>query len=126
MLENASILKIGDKVLIGIIVIFLIATFFFSLSNNDEGRNVSIIVDGQMQYHETIQSQKNLKVDGPLGKTVVQFREGHVAVLSSPCPHKMCIKMGKIRNAGEIIVCVPNRILIRIDGKLRDVDGVTM
>jgi hypothetical protein len=37
------------------------------------------------------------------------------------------MRMGKIHRAGEIIVCIPNRILIRIEGEdNRDLDGITM
>jgi hypothetical protein len=53
-------------------------------------------------------------VEGPLGTTVVEVKQGQVRVLSSPCPEHICMNTGWISKPGGIIVCMPNGIVVRI------------
>lgn len=73
-----------------------------------------------------IDEDRNVAVAGPLGDTVVAIRDGAAQVLRSPCPHKICISMGQIRDSGEWIACLPNRVFIRIEGGEPDeIDATT-
>lgn len=56
------------------------------------------------------------RVDGRLGATRVEVRGGRVRVLSSPCPRQACRHGGWIGAAGEMLVCLPNEVVIRIPG----------
>lgn len=56
-------------------------------------------------------------VRGALGVTVVRVEDGHIEFVSSPCPHKICMERGKIAAQGDYIVCVPNGVSARIEGK---------
>jgi len=54
---------------------------------------------------------------GPLGVTRIEVRGGRVRVLSSPCPQQACIQSGWIGVAGELLVCLPNEIVLRLPGQ---------
>lgn len=56
-------------------------------------------------------------VKGPLGTTRIEVRGGRVRVLSSPCPRQACRHGGWIGAAGELLVCLPNEVVIRIPGQ---------
>ena len=30
------------------------------------------------------------------------------------CPDKICVKTGKIKNKGEQIVCLPNKLVVKV------------
>ena len=64
-------------------------------------------------------------VAGPLGITRIEIREGQVRVLSSPCPLKLCQRAGWIGAAGEMIVCLPNEVVVRLPGRRRGVDALS-
>ena len=66
-------------------------------------------------------------VTGPLGKTVIVVKDGTVRITDSPCPHHYCVRMGTLRNSGEIAVCVPNRVVVTVRGGSgeKSFDGVT-
>ena len=58
---------------------------------------------------------------------VVTVRDGKVFVSESDCPGKDCVHSGKISSSGAAIVCLPNRVEIRIAGGYEgtdDIDGV--
>jgi hypothetical protein len=61
-----------------------------------------------------------------LGTTRVEISEKGVRVLDSPCPYKLCVKSGAIDRSGETLVCLPNRVVVRITGDGKEaVDAVS-
>jgi hypothetical protein len=46
----------------------------------------------------------------------LSIHDGRACILSSPCPLKICMGMGKVSRAGELLACVPNELLVRIEG----------
>jgi len=60
--------------------------------------------------------QTIIKIKGILGEAELQIKDGAIRMQSAPCPQKICVKMGWIKNVGELIVCVPNQIVVRIEG----------
>ena len=38
------------------------------------------------------------------------------------CPDKYCVHQNPIHSAGEVIVCLPNKLVVEITGKQSDVD----
>mgnify|MGYP001594318946 CR=1 FL=1 len=67
---------------------------------------------------------RTVEVMGPRGKTVISVHDGCAEFVSSPCPNKICLRRGRIRQAGEWIACVPNRVFAIIKGR-RAYDGIT-
>jgi len=51
---------------------------------------------------------------------------GEIAFTESDCPDKLCVRSGYISRIGQIAVCVPNRVSIRVVGaaKASDVDAI--
>lgn len=63
------------------------------------------------------EAPKAVQVDGQLGVAEILLDEHGVRMLSSPCSAQRCVYSGAHRHAGDIIACVPNRILITIRGR---------
>ncbi len=59
---------------------------------------------------------KTVDVAGPLGTTVVEVDGLRAHVIASPCPDKLCIKMGWLERPGEYAACLPNRVLAEMLG----------
>ncbi|MDR0223393.1 MAG: NusG domain II-containing protein [Oscillospiraceae bacterium] len=55
---------------------------------------------------------------------VIEVRKGEIGVTRADCPDKLCVKTGFVSGAVPV-VCLPNRLEIRIEDDARDLDGVT-
>lgn len=60
-------------------------------------------------------SYKNIEINGSIGKTKLQIQNGSINIISSPCKHKICMDSGIISNTGELIACVPNKVILKIE-----------
>jgi hypothetical protein len=110
-------LKIGD-----ILVIILFLSFVFFLPKK-RGEKVIISVDKTNNFVYPLNQDKEIIVKGKLGEAKVVIRDGRVRILDSPCPLKICEKKGWISKRGDFIICIPNRVVIKITGK--EYDAVT-
>lgn len=127
MAKLKNVLKIGDLILIGLLTLVIIVSFLTIHFIRIEGKFVAIYVEGNLIYRLSLEEDTEIKVRGIMGLTKIRVEQGRVTVVEAPCPNKICKKMGKISRSGEILVCVPNRIVVRITGKINsEIDSITM
>jgi hypothetical protein len=105
-----------DKILIGGLVVLTLLSFPVIKHLHREGRWVVIEADGKLIGNFSLKKDRLIPVDGALGTTKVKVAGKGVRVLDSPCPHKICVESGSINRSGETLVCLPNRVVIRIKG----------
>lgn len=121
----------GDKVLIvALLVISLFSLYIIKEVSGDNGKYVVIESKGEEIKTFVMGPElegKIIRVEGALGHTTIEFGKNKVRVISSACRGKDCIKMSWIENPGEMIVCLPNQVSVRIKGKGKEpqVDGGT-
>ena len=51
-----------------------------------------------------------------MGETRVEIGPEGVRVIAAPCTHKICMRRGWINRRGDLAVCVPNGLVLRIAG----------
>lgn len=64
------------------------------------------------------------QIPGPLGPAILVVENGHAHLENAPCPLKICEAMGSIERSGQVIVCLPNRIVVKVQGP-EEVDAVS-
>lgn len=82
-----------------------------------EGARVIVSSDQRVVFVASLDEPQRAELNGPLGKTVIQIAAGGVRVLSSPCRHQICVRMGEARHVGDLLACVPNHLVLRIAGQ---------
>ncbi len=122
-----NILKWGDYIVIGIVLICIIFSFTIIQLIKYRGNVCIISVNEDEIYRLSLNEDKEIVVQGPIGETRIKIENGSIWIMDAPCPQKICQKMGKINRTGEIIVCVPNKVIIQIESDdEQTIDGFTM
>lgn len=80
------------------------------------GERLVVERDGKILFAAPLGEERTFALKGTLGETVVALQGGKARILASPCPHKVCLGMGPIGRDGEIVACVPNGIVLRVEG----------
>lgn len=119
-----NLLTTSDKALIVALLVLSFASFWIIPGAGKQGGAVLIEQNGKLIKMLPLDRETTVNVEGPLGTTVVKVEKGKARIISSPCPRKLCLRMGSISKAGEMVVCVPNKVVVRIKGK-QEIDAVT-
>ncbi len=114
-----------DWVLFVILLITSLSGFFFArILSANQSDIITVEVEGKVVYRLSLLKDTVVNVEGPLGTTVVEIKDGRVRVKDSPCPEKICVRQGWTRRGA--IVCVPNKVVIIIGtDKDRALDAIT-
>ena len=64
----------------------------------------------------------NVEIGGKTTNTV-EIKNGEVSVISADCPDKICVNHRAVSKSGESIICLPNKVVVSIEGKSKEVDG---
>jgi hypothetical protein len=117
-------IKIGDLLLIlaALVFVFVFAGRYFTGIAGDE---LVRVTGPDTSEVFPLHQDRTIDVRGPLGVTKVVVRGGAAWIDQSPCREKICMKMGTVRRAGEQVVCVPNGVVVEIEGARGYIDGVS-
>ena len=86
---------------------------------------VAIEVDAKRVARFPLTADHFAHVQGPLGTTEVEIENGRARIVLSPCKLKVWIKSVYIQYADSLSACLPNKLVVRIDGKAqRGLDAV--
>ena len=132
-----------------LVVIGLAASAALSLSRADAGDGAKVIIESGGDLYATyslyedrtviVPAPKQNGIDAPAPNAddpasaqydyynVVEIKDGTVSVTEASCKNQVCVKHGAISRSGETIVCLPNRLVVRIDngGEGGGYDSVT-
>jgi len=121
------IMTVGDKIFIGALVASAVMSLALLPGRGPSGAVAVIESENRLLQKVDLSQDRDLSVSGPLGETLVEIRSGRIRVSQSPCPHQICVKTGFRDKSGEVIACIPNRVVITIveSGVNDDIDAVT-
>lgn len=108
-------LKPYDIVSIVVAVLVVVAFSVFAYGDRAEGSQVRIETEAA-SFIYPLDEDRELEVDGPIGHTHVEIRDGRVRITESPCREKICIAGGWVERADEWVACLPNRVFLRVQG----------
>lgn len=110
-----------NKFDIGLIAIIIIINVFFILygGNNAVKANNKIAYiysENKLvgEYVLTDDVNDEFKIESETGFNILHIEDGQIWIHDASCPDRVCISQGKISYDGEIIVCLPNKMLIKI------------
>ena len=118
-----------DLIIAGVLLLAALALFFLMRSrqarDTGSGAQAVVTVDGQEVGRYPLRKSGTFPLNG--GSNILVVENGEAWVSDADCPDKVCMGMGKISRNGEFIACLPNRLLIVVEGAAEQspVDGMT-
>jgi hypothetical protein len=107
-------MKAGDWLVVLILLTVSLAGII-RVAISPGGTRVVVTRGDQVSFTAPLDQPRKVALDGQLGQTLLVIDDRGVRITESPCPRKICIAMGTARQTGDLLACVPNRILVRID-----------
>lgn len=107
----------NDFLAIGIVaaIAILVSVIFWTSVGAEEGSMLSVYQEGALKKELSLDSDVEFVIEGDY-KNVITIKDGKAAITESDCPGTDCVHSGWIHEAGRSIVCLPNRVELRIEG----------
>ena len=102
--------RAADFIVIAVVLLCAFAIWLYPFLSS-EGTSAKIEHAGKSQ---SVSLAENRIIE--LENATVKVENGEIFIEEAQCPDSVCIKTGKISREGESIICVPNQIVITIEG----------
>ena len=112
--------KKADIILLAALILIGAAGLFAVRPVQSEGGTAVITVDGEQIDSLDLSADQSVKIETQYGNNLITVEGGSVFVAEADCPGKDCITLGKISSPGQIVVCLPHHLIIKVVGQDTD------
>ena len=88
------------------------------------GEKVTVFADGTLYGVYSLSEDQIVEIKSNKGHNTMEIKDGQVSIIDADCPNKDCMKFGSISQTNQTIICLPNKVSIKISGE-SDLDAVT-
>lgn len=112
---------IKDVLIFLAIIVFIILSII--LTTRDGNANyVQVIKEGKIILEKPLKKDDSYDIDS---HNDLVIENGQVYMKDADCPDKLCVKQGKINKDGQSIICLPNKVVVKIiSNEQNQVDAV--
>ena len=112
----------GDLFLAGGILLAALVLGMFFCFRKSIGAEVVVYVDGVEWARYALSDDVCVTIGEGEQFNVLEISDGYARITAASCPDKLCQKQGKIHTSGEMIVCLPNKVVVEISGGSAETD----
>ncbi|WP_250673112.1 NusG domain II-containing protein [Paraclostridium ghonii] len=111
--------------LLSILIIIGMWMGFNFLKGLDEGEKIIIYLDNKVYKEVSIDDTEEIIIKTDSGFNKIKIHDRGVEVIDASCPDKVCVKTGFIDKSNKNIVCIPNKVSIKImSNEKNDIDTI--
>ena len=117
----------GDGIVIAAVILAALALLAFTLTAAGRGgkRVVRVYQEGELLREMPLDEDGEFLIQDRY-ENRIRVLDGKAAIVESSCPGEDCVHSGWISQPGRSVVCLPNRVEVRVEGVsgADDVDAV--
>lgn len=119
-------MKNTDFIIISLIlviafILFIINRIYFTT----DGNKVLVIIDNAVSGSYSLDEDISMVIEGVDGGTnTLVIEEGKADITHASCPDKLCVNQHRVSRTGESIVCLPNKVVVKVVSSSGDNEDV--
>lgn len=126
-------MKKGDKIVLMTVLALLVVSFLsviiYRISYKGKALNAKIIQNQKVLVEvdlEKIDEPKEWMVKGEEGHyNIIRVEKGRIRFIEANCPDLVCVHTGWLFQPGDIAVCMPHNVLVKIEGEKEELDEIS-
>lgn len=119
-----SRLKWGDFVIIAVVLLLAAAlTAWFALGTSDGQLYAEVWQDDVLVERVKLTDETDREIDLD-GHNVIVLAGKTARMESADCHDQVCVRTGTLTRAGQVAVCLPNRVILKIVGETGEIDAI--
>lgn len=118
-------MKIMDYVLIGLYVVltFVIAVIMLRPPSGDiDSYYMEIQINNEMykRVELPVSEETIIEIDNEYGHNIITINGMSVVMTYADCNDQVCVRQGEIQKIGNVIACLPSKLIVEIKGNVED------
>lgn len=90
----------------------------YHMAHRTPALRAEVTIDGELVQVLDLSKNQEVTIQGARGGTNhLTVQDGEIWCSQASCPDKVCVHQGKQSRDGEIIVCLPNLMIVQIIGE---------
>lgn len=128
--EDSEEFSVKKNDIILLVVLLLIAGGSFLaywLMSGEVGENGKIVIsiEGETFGSYSLNKNQTISIPGRLGDNVLSIKDGYAKMESAECPDQVCVNHTAIHNKNDMIICLPNEIIVEVtEGEESKTDAI--
>ena len=119
-------MKKNDWYLLFFILILGASALLILRATSSDGAIAEVYVDGKLTDSYDLNNEADITLQGINGTNRLIIKDNYADVTDASCPDKLCVHQKKINRTNETIVCLPNKLVIKIKGgQAAEYDSIT-
>ena len=119
-MKPGKTIKKGDAILIASLLILAAVLWFFFVYGKAQGGFAVVTVDGVVTEKIPLDRNGVYTLNG--GTNILVIEDGAARMTEAACPDHICVDTGEIRYEGQMIVCLPNKVVVAVEGVKGEAD----
>ena len=120
---NKSVKK--DIIIVAAVIVIGAALILLLFLLKKPGKTIVVSVDGKTVATYSISEEIDTVIRGVGGWNRLVISQGKVSVSDADCPDKLCVNQGQISESPDSIVCLPHKLIVRVESEDRELDAVS-
>lgn len=109
-------IKKADILLGIILLVFCTAASIFIAGGSVDGSIVTVKIDDTLYGTYELTLDQRVEIDQDGHHNVISIKDGAVTMTQSDCKNQVCVEQGAIHKSKQVIVCLPNHVIVSIEG----------
>lgn len=110
----------NDIKLVLILLFIILAFFTYKSINNSKDKIAKVYYNDKLIKTISLNEDNIYTVEGYNGEVVIEVKNNKIRVIEETSEKNLCSKQGY----GDVIVCLPNKIVIKVENDDEKLDGV--
>ncbi|MCD8358785.1 MAG: NusG domain II-containing protein [Oscillospiraceae bacterium] len=106
-------------IILAAVLICAVGLSFWTLGRKADGTVANVYQDGvcirSIDLSRVTESER-IVIEGAGGTNTILVEPGRICIEAADCPDQVCVNTGWISDSAAPIVCLPHRLVVRIEG----------
>lgn len=117
-------LKWGDCIIIGVVLLLAAALTALMAQNTAGGRLYAEVWQNDVLVERVALTEETDRTIDLDGHNVIVLAGKTARVESADCNDQVCVRTGTLTRAGQVAVCLPNRVVLKLVGEMGEIDAI--
>ena len=116
--------KWGDFIIIGAVLLLAAALTALMAQNTAGGRLYAEVWQNDVLVERVVLTDETDRTIDLDGHNVIVLAGKTARVESADCHDQVCLRTGTLTRAGQVAVCLPNRVVLKLVGETGEIDAI--